>query len=587
MRRTEAFHRRSRQASLNARASLLNQSGAQDVTCFDPDSDSENLLYESGASGGRGGYDLKNGQAAHGSPLSEDDSWQSEFVPASDDWLVYDSYEPNTAPHELNSYHDYPAEPQPTKKTKRKASPLHLLISVFSLAIIAACLVFVLNASKAQDAFDQKLAQMQGQHFFKGITIDGQDVSGLTPIQLRAQAAANQGNTQALSIDIQIDHESYRLTNDHIRFERNLEAVMEEAWSIGRQGSISIINSRWTPFEARWRQRQYTEKNGASFHTKTTYSKSTIESLANDLALAFNRDPVNAVIASFDFSTKQFTVTQDVKGRHIEAGDIRDAIIKALDAGEFQTSLSLTAKALLPKVSSVDLNNNFTRLSIFSTRTGTDEARNSNIALAAMAISNKTLMPGETFSFNETTGQRTMEKGYAGAPAIKGGVLIDDVGGGVCQVSSTLFHAAAEADMAIVERSPHAWPVSYIDKGLDATVNWPNLDLKFKNNKDTPVFIIAFYRNRELTIEFYGMLNAPGESIRLETELISTTRPPNEPLYQQNPDLPFNTQKVLKQARDGYVVDTYRVYLRGGSEVRREKLFTSKYKEVQQVIEFN
>lgn len=134
---------------------------------------------------------------------------------------------------------------------------------------------------------------------------------------------------------------------------------------------------------------------------------------------------------------------------------------------------------------------------------------------------------------------------------------------------------------------PHAWPVSYMDKGLDATVNWPGLDLKFKNNKDTPVFIIAFYQNRTLTIEFYGMLNAPGESIRLETKLISTTRAPGEPLYQQNPALPLNTRKELKRARDGYVVDTYRVYLRNGIEIRREKLFTSKYKEVQQVIEFN
>jgi len=184
-------------------------------------------------------------------------------------------------------------------------------------------------------------------------------------------------------------------------------------------------------------------------------------------------------------------------------------------------------------------------------------------------------------------GQRTPEKGYRGAPAIQGGVLIDDVGGGVCQVSSTLFCAAAGAGMAIVERTAHAWPVSYLDKGLDATVNWPGLDLKFKNNQDTPVFIIAQYENRKLTIEFHGMLSAPGEGIFLEARLISSQPPPSEPLLQHNPNLPYGTRKELKEARTGYVVDTYRVYTRNGSEYRREKLFTSKYRMVQQVIEYN
>jgi len=141
--------------------------------------------------------------------------------------------------------------------------------------------------------------------------------------------------------------------------------------------------------------------------------------------------------------------------------------------------------------------------------------------------------------------------------------------------------------MSIVDRSPHAWPVSYLDRGLDAAVNWPNLDFKFKNDQQTPVFIIAQYQKRTLTIEFYGLMSGPGESIALETQLISTTKPPREPAFQQNVNLPAGTQKELKKARTGYVVDTYRVYLRDGREYRREKLFTSKYRMVQQLIEFN
>ena len=138
-------------------------------------------------------------------------------------------------------------------------------------------------------------------------------------------------------------------------------------------------------------------------------------------------------------------------------------------------------------------------------------------------------MPGETFSFNDRVGERTAQKGYQMAPAIAGGTTFDEIGGGVCQVSSTLFNAAAMSDMTIVNRSPHAWPSSYIDKGLDATVNWPNLDFSFRNNRETPVFIIAGYAKRKVTVEIYGMISGPGETVALDTTLISTTKPPGEP----------------------------------------------------------
>ena len=144
-----------------------------------------------------------------------------------------------------------------------------------------------------------------------------------------------------------------------------------------------------------------------------------------------------------------------------------------------------------------------------------------------------------------------------------------------------------EADMTITVRSPHAWPSNYIDKGLDATVNWPNLDFQFRNDKKTPVFLIAYYKGRKLTVEVYGMRSGPGETIKLVTDLISTTEPPKEALYEQNPALPMGTEQVKKKARTGYLVHTYRVYLRDGQEYRREKLFNSDYRAIQQVIEFN
>ena len=164
---------------------------------------------------------------------------------------------------------------------------------------------------------------------------------------------------------------------------------------------------------------------------------------------------------------------------------------------------------------------------------------------------------------------------------------MDEVGGGVCQVSSTLFNAAAMANMTILTRYPHTWPSNYVDKGRDATVNWPNLDFQFRNDSGSPVFIVAFYQNRKCTVELYGATPGAGQSIALATKIVSTTYPPQEALYQQNPLLPPGTVQELKKARTGYVVETYRVYQRNGAEYKRELLCTSTYKMIQQVIEYN
>ena len=529
-----------------------------------------------------------------------EDPWEADFSASSPEW-VWDTVEQEPvyqeAVYQEPVYHDpayypQPAQPvydppQPPEKTKRFPF-ISLGVIIASLIILAVCLVNVQKAQAKQALFLQKTASMQKQAFFDNIQIDGLAVAGITPTQLRQSSAHEQAAADPhLNIQLYVDNTLFQFNSAHIPFKRNLEEAMEQAYSIGRQNSPAIINSTWTPFEARWRQVQHVKKSGAYFTTEVSFSNKLIDQLADSLVEQINTSPVNAVVSSFDFETKQFTVTQDVTGRKIEAQAISGALKNALQKQDYQAVIKLQSTPVLPQVTSSDLRNRFTKLATFSTKTGSNEDRNNNIALAAQAISNRTLMPGEIFSFNETTGQRTMEKGYRGAPAIYGGRLIDDVGGGVCQVSSTLFNAAAGAGLSIVDRSPHAWPVSYLDKGLDAAVNWPNLDFKFRNDNPTPVFITAHYAKRTLTIEIYGLMTGPGESIALETQLISTQQPPKEPAYQQNPNLAPGTQQELKQARTGYVVDTYRVYLRDGQEYRREKLFTSKYRMIQKVIEYN
>lgn len=520
---------------------------------------------------------------------------EEEWPPADDGWAppVWQAYE-QLPPEDPMPEAEPDMRPQPAggwvqevPPRVRNDGPFLFILVVCALALIG-MLFFVLRARAPLSAFQQKQEQLARPVFAQGIRVDDIDIGGLTRQQASERLnALNQQRDEGLRLTVDADGRSYTVTGEQIPFARNIDDVLDQAWAIGRQGFGWMIGSDMTPFDIRWEHTRQTRATGAYLNTSTTWRAQDVRQVADWLQQQIQRDPINAVIETFDFGTKAFTVTQDVPGVAIDQQTIYDALTAAMESGQLQGRISLMPDTVLPKVTSVELQNSFIMLGGFTTQTTRDELRNTNIALAARAIDGTTVMPGETFSFNKTVGERTQEKGYQMAPAIAGGVTFDDVGGGVCQVSSTLFNAAALADMDIVDRSPHAWPSSYVDKGLDATVNWPNLDFQFKNSKSTPVFIVARYENRKLLVEVYGMRSGPGESIELTTQLTATNPPPKEAAYQQNTTLAPGTQRELKAARTGYVVDTYRVYLRGGQEYRREKLFTSTYRMIQQVIEYN
>jgi len=196
------------------------------------------------------------------------------------------------------------------------------------------------------------------------------------------------------------------------------------------------------------------------------------------------------------------------------------------------------------------------------------------------------IAPGGTISFNETTGQRTREKGYLEAGAIENGRTVQEIGGGICQVSTTLFNALLRAGGEIVSRKPHAWPSTYVPRGEDATVDWPNLDLVMKNPSSAPMFLTAWYADQTVTVEVYGL--SLGDGVRVELESVTTyTKKPTEVVYTYNGGLPLGTTKKVKEPRTGYTVDTYKVTYLGTQEIAREKLYTSNYRTIYEEYEYN
>jgi vancomycin resistance protein YoaR len=170
------------------------------------------------------------------------------------------------------------------------------------------------------------------------------------------------------------------------------------------------------------------------------------------------------------------------------------------------SSFELPIRRIYPRVDSELLENVKTKLigQYVTYFNSSNQERSHNIDLATNAINNHVVFPGETFSFNQTVGQRTKEKGYLPAPIIVKGELAEGIGGGICQVSSTLFNAADRSGLEIVKRFSHSKRVPYVPPGRDATVSWYGPDFSFKNQYNQPVLIRAKAHHGMMFVQVYS-----------------------------------------------------------------------------------
>jgi vancomycin resistance protein YoaR len=199
------------------------------------------------------------------------------------------------------------------------------------------------------------------------------------------------------------------------------------------------------------------------------------------------------------------------------------------------------------------------------------------------------ILPGEEFSFNEATGERTAAKGYQVAHVLNAGVEDNGLAGGVCQTSGTLFNAAARANLTIVKRYPHSIPSSYLFRGQDATVDYPRKDLILRNDGEKPVIIAMTVDSKspwKVTAEIYGTPLPAGETIELESKVTKVL--PKLGTYRiEDSDAVDPGQQRIIEPRDGYVIAVYRIYKKDDVEINREHLDTVTYSAYGTVLLYN
>jgi len=283
---------------------------------------------------------------------------------------------------------------------------------------------------------------------------------------------------------------------------------------------------------------------------------STMEPSLPDLKELYNAHYVAPVDAVMDGKT--FVITPETYGYCF---DLDKAMEKA-EALAYGETVEIPFERIAPEVTGADLAATLYCDLLGEWQTpysGADNNnRNTNLGLACDAINGVILLPGEEFAYNETLGERTPERGWKPAGTYVGGLTVDTYGGGICQVSSTLYYSTLFADLEIVERWPHGFISNYTDPGMDASVSWNSADLRFKNNTNFPIRIDAERANGYVTVRIMGT-DEKDYYVKMYYDIVSVT--PYETVYREMaPDNPegYKDGDVIVTPYKGYKVIAYK-----------------------------
>ena len=279
------------------------------------------------------------------------------------------------------------------------------------------------------------------------------------------------------------------------------------------------------------------------------------------------------------YTKDPFVVYPEVEGVDFDVEAARELLKE--DKEEYVIGLTITKpKVTLDQIGSEAFPD---QLATFTTRYDvSDVDRSTNLQIACQKINGKVILVGETFSYNQALGPRTVAAGYKNGKIYSGGEVVDGLGGGICQISSTLYNAVLMANLQIVERRNHQFVTSYVAAGRDATVVYGVTDFKFKNTRQYPVRIVASARNGIATVSIYGIKEENEYTFSFSTKTISTI--PYTTQYQEDASLSAGTETVKQKGANGIITETYITKMLNGKVVSTTLLSKDTYSAMTRIV---
>ncbi|MBP2652143.1 MAG: VanW family protein [Firmicutes bacterium] len=409
--------------------------------------------------------------------------------------------------------------------------------------------------------------QLNWPMVYGGITLEGAPIGGKTHEELVQLLKTWQQERRNHKVEMVYGEKKFRLDASEIDYDLDVEATVVEVWNFGRYGSLAErLSSIWTA-----------NHKGYNVFVHTSYDEAKLAGVVEKWRQLIDRLPRNATLSLFDG-----VVVPDEEGRRLEIETVKKSVVEAL--GGTDAVLLLPVTPLYPQLTKGELEAAGLKLILAQFTTyfdSTNVNRSANVALAANKINGYIIYPGQIFSFNEIVGPREKQFGFMEALEIVDGEMVPGIGGGVCQVSSTLYNAVLLANLAIVERTNHSKPLGYVGLGRDATVYYDTLDFKFVNNTVSPIMVVAEVRGDALAVAVIGE-----KAMTEQIKILSVDRRVIMPTVVTIPDAAFavGESKVEKTGTPGYEITTIRVSYVDGAEVNREVVAKDSYSPDDTVI---
>ncbi|MCQ4022206.1 MULTISPECIES: VanW family protein [unclassified Ruminococcus] len=461
------------------------------------------------------------------------------------------------------------AEPNKSAETK-KSKKGFVLGGVAAVLVLLACSFFAAMALTpesipvAAPIPEVKGATQTNENefvFAKGVSISGIDIGGKNQKEAKALIKLKESDfKEEFTLNVNYgDGKKLSFTQDDFTYTFNTDEVFEQAVQYSRDVNTAINNGTIDQLAVpdKYNVTADAENGTVDFAVSCIVSDSSIEKVVNRSAAKIDKKAVEPHAEKYDPYAKSFEkMFKWVKGSNgtvINQEALTEDIKELFKNGAKSGDVTVETTTEKPKHKMDEVKNNVQLIGQFSTVSTNGYNANANMATALAAIDGTIVDPGKIFSFNECTGDSNLpENGYLPASVIMNEQYVPGIGGGICQAATTIYNAMLLSDMGVEERANHFYTSVYVYGGLDATIDYPNLDLKMKNNTDYQIFVHTWMDGVTLNCEIYGFQPSEWDEIRTESEC-----------------------SWIGSESFGFEAD--RVYYKKGKEVKREDLPDSVY----------
>ena len=512
------------------------------------------------------------------------------------------------------------------EKIKKPKQKRNLIIAICAIVMVLAILIFSTIFS---------IININNEKIITGVKIEGIDVSGLTAEEAKQKIELIYNEKKQNDISLKYEDYEASINLELLEVTYDVDSAIQEAVEIGKDSNIFVnnynillalmgkknVNVEITINEENKQKIEdigtnlpgvieesdyYIEENNLIVTKGKKGIKIDTDKLLDEIKEKLNNiseknsyiqipvvekepepidiqkihDEVCKEVQDAYYTKEPFTIHPEVEGIDFSIEEAKK-IIEAEDKEEYTIPLTITK----PKVTTAQIGSEAFPdvLATFTTRYDASNIdRTTNLRIACQKLNEKVVLAGNTFSYNQTLGERTVAAGYKNGKVYENGEVVDGIGGGICQISSTLYNAVLMANMKVTERRNHQFVTSYVPAGRDATVVYGLTDFKFKNTRTYAIKIKASVSNGIATVSIYGIKEENEYTTSFETKTISTI--PFTVKYVDDATLNAGTEKIKQKGANGLISETYMIKSLNGKVVSRELLSRDTYSAMQKIV---